>query len=179
MTAAGVCLKLGVCVLALIVGTGSTGLWSQKELKSSSCSGLEYRQFDFWVGDWDAFSTDKPGTLEARLRVDRILDGCVVREDYRDVHGHEGQSFSIYDASTSMWHQTWVTNRGELLLLNGRLHDGEMILSGHDLYEGKPRQVRGIWEPEKNGVRESAFTSLDGGKTWTPWFDLMFHPHGS
>ena len=22
-----------------------------------------------------------------------------------------------------------------------------------------------------------AFTSTDGGKTWKPWFDLMFRPH--
>jgi hypothetical protein len=25
-------------------------------------------------------------------------------------------------------------------------------------------------------VRETADTSADGGKTWTPWFDLEFRP---
>jgi hypothetical protein len=177
MTIAGARLKLEVGVLALILASGNATLWSHQQSKSTSCSGPEYHQFDFWIGDWDAFSADKPGTLEARLRVDRILGGCVVREDYRDVHGHEGQSFSIYDASRRMWHQTWVTNRGELLLLDGSLQNGEMILSGHDLHNGKPRQVCGIWKAEKDGVRERAFTSLDEGKTWTPWFDLMFRPH--
>jgi len=177
MTATGARWKVGVGVLALIVGGGSAILWSQQQSKSPPCSGLEYHQFDFWVGDWDAFSTDKPATPEARLRVDRILGGCVVREDYRDVYGHEGQSFSIYDASRKVWHQTWVTNRGELLLLDGGWRNGGMILSGHDLHNGKPRQVRGIWKAEKLGVRESAFTSFDGGKTWTPWFDLIFRPH--
>jgi hypothetical protein len=89
----------------------------------------------------------------------------------------KAKASAFYDASTKMWHQTWVTNRGELLLLSGRLQDGEMILSGHNLDKGKLRQVRGIWKPEKDGAREIASTSLDGGETWTPWFDLMFRPH--
>lgn len=38
---------------------------------------------------------------------------------------------------------------------------------------------RGVWKPEKGGVRESAVTSADGGKTWEPWFDLMFRPAAS
>jgi ketosteroid isomerase-like protein len=27
------------------------------------------------------------------------------------------------------------------------------------------------------GVRETAVTSTDGGKSWKPWFDLVFRPH--
>ena len=33
------------------------------------------------------------------MKVDRILDGCVLREDYQDTEGHKGQSFSIYDTA--------------------------------------------------------------------------------
>ena len=57
----------------------------------------EYQEFDFWIGDWDVFDVDSPTTRVARIRVDRILDGCVLREDYQDTHGLNGQSFSIYD----------------------------------------------------------------------------------
>ena len=123
------------------------------------------------------FDVEKPSTLEAHLRVDSILEGCVIRENYQDVHGHKGQSFSIYDASRKMWHQTWVTNRGELLLLDGGLKQGEMVLAGHDLVNGKRREIRGAWKPSNGGVRESAVRSLDGGKTWQPWFDLVFRTH--
>jgi hypothetical protein len=144
-----------------------------------ACSAPEYHQFDFWIGDWDASNVDVPTTLEARLRVDRILEGCVLREDYQDVHGHKGQSFSIYDASREMWHQTWVTNRGELLLLDGTFQDGEIVLSGHDIENGRPTEIRGTWKSENGGVRETAVRSLDNGKTWQPWFDLILRPHGS
>jgi hypothetical protein len=34
-----------------------------------------------------------------------------------------------------------------------------------------------MWKPVNGGVRETAFSSTNGGKTWKPWFDLMFRPH--
>jgi len=145
----------------------------------SPCSAPEYRQFDFWLGDWDAF--DFGGrTVVARLRVDRLLDGCVLREAYEGVDGHKGQSLNIYDSSRQVWHQSWVTNRAELLTLEGTFQAGEMVLTGADRTAGgKERRVRGVWKPEDGGVRETAVTSTDGGKTWKPWFDLVFRPHKS
>jgi hypothetical protein len=141
------------------------------------CSAPEYHQFDFWLGDWDGFDMDKPSVVVAHNRVDSILGGCVVREDYRALDGMEGQSFSIYDASRKLWHQTWVTNRGKLLVIEGRFENGEMILSGADrTADGKQQRVRGVWKPARDGVRETAVTSLNGGKTWQPWFDMIFRP---
>jgi len=117
-------------------------------------------------------------SLVARAQVDRILDGCVLREDYQRTTGLRGQSLSIYDASRKEWHQSWVTNRGELLVIEGNLVDGRMVLSGSDLTaDGHERKVRGTWAPMNEGVRETAVESFDGGKTWKPWFDLMFRPH--
>jgi len=54
----------------------------------------------------------------------------------------------------------------------------QMVFSGSDrTTDGKERQVRGTWEPINGGVREVAVRSTDGGKTWVPWFDIMFRPH--
>jgi hypothetical protein len=144
--------------------------------KASSCSAPEYRQFDFWLGDWDAFEGDSP-TPAARIRVTSLLDGCVVHEDYQDTTGKRGQSFSIYDASRKTWHQSWVTNRGQLLVIEGNFQAGEMVLTGAEMVAGKKRLARGTWMPVKGGVREIGVTSTDEGKTWQPWFDLMFKPH--
>jgi hypothetical protein len=141
------------------------------------CSAHEYHQFDFWLGDWDSFEIGATAK-DAHILVDPILEGCVLREDYNGTNGHQGQSFSIYDASRKLWHQTWVTNRGELLEIEGQFQDGQMVLSGSALTQtGQKRQVRGIWKRVEGGVRETAVTSLDGGKTWQPWFDLIFRPH--
>lgn len=145
--------------------------------KPVPCMSPEYHQFDFWVGDWDAFEAGSSSPV-AHTKVDRILDGCVLREDYQDTSGHKGQSFTIYDASRKVWHQTWVTNRGELLVIEGKLEEIDIVLSGSDrTADGKERLVRGTWRPVRGGVREFAARSLDGGKTWKEWFDITFRRH--
>jgi len=134
------------------------------------CAAPVYRQFDFWIGDWDVFDVGRP-TKVAHGRVDSILDGCVLREDYQGTDGHKGQSFTIYDATRNVWHQTWVTNRGELLGIEGSVNAGEMVLSGKNQ---RGALVRGSWKPVNGEVREIAVTSTDAGKNWKPWFDLRF-----
>ena len=52
-----------------------------------------------------------------------------------------------------------------------------MVLTGVDHAKGG-RLVRGTWKPENGGVRETAVTSTDGGRTWKPWFDLVFRRTG-
>ena len=172
--------RIFVLVLALFATAGreTAGRMSAHAAGTANpCSASEFHQFDFWLGDWDAFDIGK-SAIVARTHVDPILDGCVLREDYQSVAGLKGQSFSVYDPSRKVWHQSWVTNRGQLLVIEGKLEAGEMILSGADLTaDGKERRVRGTWKPVDGGVRETAVTSSDAGSTWQPWFDIIFRHH--
>jgi hypothetical protein len=68
----------------------------------------------------------------ARVKVDVLLNGCVLRGQYAGSDGHRGESLSIYDSSRKVWHQSWVTNRGELLTIEGTFQNGEMVLAGAD-----------------------------------------------
>jgi hypothetical protein len=141
------------------------------------CTAPEFHQFDFWLGDWDAADY---GTTEksAHVRVESILGGCVLHEIYQGADGHLGESFSLYVSPRGVWRQTWVTNKGEYLTIQGTLKAGAIDLVGtEEMPGGKQRLVRGIWKPERSGVRETATRSTDGGKTWAPWFDLLFSPH--
>lgn len=141
------------------------------------CTGPEYHALDFWLGDWDTFDPDGSGPSQARNRVDSILDGCVIHEVYDQYDGHRGESFSIYDATRKLWHQTWVTNRGELLVLEGGFEGDTLTLVGSNLdLQGKPETIKGIWKAQGKGVRETAYISRDGGKTWSPYFDILFLP---
>ena len=174
-------LKVGVVslvvFLARIEGLATRPVSSAGSPKTAACEAPEYRQFDFWVGDWDAFDVESPTTQVARIRVDLILDGCVLRENYEGTNGLNGHSFTIYDASRKVWHQSWVTNRGQLLIIEGKIQVGEIVLSGVDYAAGGRTLIRGTWKPVDAGVRETAESSTDGGKTWKPWFDLLFRPH--
>ncbi|MGZ3445268.1 MAG: hypothetical protein ACXWLG_06895, partial [Myxococcaceae bacterium] len=49
-------------------------------LKGPPCSTAGHRQFDFWVGDWEV-QTPK-GTAAGENKVEKILDGCALRESW-------------------------------------------------------------------------------------------------
>jgi Domain of unknown function (DUF4440) len=163
-------------VFGLLIATGIavSGMicFGGQSKSAAYCFDPKYHQFDFWVGNWDVFEFGNP-TKVAHARIDSILGGCVLREEYDGADGHQGQSFSIYDAMRKVWHQTWVTNRGELLQVEGRIEHGQMVLRGTNL---NGALVRGTWTPIKGEVRETAVSSKDGGNSWQPWFDLMFRP---
>jgi hypothetical protein len=145
-----------------------------------ACNAAVHRDFDFWIGDWDAFDAANPTASVAHVRVDRILDGCALQETYEGQNGLHGQSFSVYDQPRGVWHQSWVTNRGQLLTIEGKMEGSAMVLTGSDrTQDGKQRIVRGTWKPDGGGVRETAVTSTDTGATWTPWFDLLFRPRAT
>jgi hypothetical protein len=144
---------------------------------SRACSAPVYRQFDFFAGDWDAYDM-QAGKVVARNTVKIILGGCVIHEDYRQNDGLHGESYSLYDEARKAWHQSWVTNRGELLLLDGGMQGDRMVFTGSQpTPDGKPSLLRGVWYRQGDGVRETATRSLDGGRTWQPVFDILFKPH--
>jgi hypothetical protein len=146
--------------------------------QTKPCATAEYHQFDFFAGDWDTYEVGAPAKVVARNHVTPMLGGCALRENYEEPGGHKGESFSTYDAGRRLWHQSWVTNDGQLLLLDGRFDGKRMVLTATEtLAGGTQRLVRGIWYPDSSGVRETADRSADGGKTWTPWFDIIFRPH--
>jgi hypothetical protein len=170
-----------VSVALLITGSGQSTCGqtvSAQTTKPAACTAPEYRQFDFWIGDWDTFELNDREQIVARCRVDSILDGCALREVYEQRDGLTGQSFTIYDLARKVWHQSWVTNRGQLLVLEGGVEGDRMVLTGADRSaDGKPILLRGVWMRREGGVRETADTSSDGGRTWKPLFDVVFRPH--
>jgi len=140
------------------------------------CSAPEYHLLDFWIGDWDTFDSDAPnGPSVARARVEPIAMGCAVHELYEQEDGLIGDSILSYDAVRKAWQQTWVTNRGSIMVINGNFKDGALILEGDvHLMDGRTVAQRITWKNEGDGVRESAVLSKDGGKTWAPAFDVQF-----
>ena len=146
---------------------------------SATCPATEARQFDFWVGDWDTFETDNsvPGSI-ARTHVDPIASGCAIHELYEQTDGLIGDSILSYDAVKKAWQQTWVTNRGSIMVITGAFKDGAVTMEGEaHLADGKTVLQRITWKAEGRAVRESSTRSKDGGKTWEPAFDVMFKRH--
>ena len=144
--------------------------------KPSPCSGPEYRQFDFWIGDWSVTSGDQPAGTNS---IHPIHGGCALQENWQGAGegGISGTSFNIYDRSSGKWHQTWVDASGTLLLLDGGLVDGVMVLSGErPARDGKGMALHRIsWTPNEDGtVRQLWEVSQDEGGNWNVLFDGLY-----
>jgi hypothetical protein len=141
-----------------------------------NCPAPEFRQFDFWVGEWETFETDKsvPGSI-ARTRIEPIAAGCAIHELYEQTDGLIGDSILSYDGVKKVWQQTWVTNRGAFMYLTGVFKDGAVTLEGvSHSRDDKKTNMRITWKAEGATVREFAVFSKDGGKKWEPAFDVTF-----
>ena len=165
----------GAVLLALAVAARVTSIASLAEdaEKPRPCSAPEYRQFDFWLGDWDVF--DPGGTRVGTNRIEGILDGCALAEHWSGAKSSRGTSLNFYSAGRKRWHQTWIDNQGAPLFLEGEFADGKMTLEG----DAPSRRERGsvirnriTWSMLEGGrVRQLWDVSEDGGKTWKVVFD--------
>jgi hypothetical protein len=137
---------------------------------SAACEDPAYRQFDFWVGDWQVHTPD--GKLAGTNRITREYEGCVLHERYTTPRGYSGESLNTYDPAREVWHQTWVDNEGSLLLLEGRLIDGRMRLEGQNAAkDGKVTKHRITWSPNADGSVRQFWESTDAAGQWITAFD--------
>jgi hypothetical protein len=136
------------------------------------CTAPEYRQFDFWIGDWDVL--DPAGKLLGTNRITREYAGCVLQEHWeaRGPQAQRGSSFNTYYAGERRWHQTWVDSTGGFLLLDGGLVGQSMVLGGEMVGRRGRLKHRITFTPLPDGrVRQFWESSPDGGQTWNVTFD--------
>jgi hypothetical protein len=165
--------------LAATARPDSTAASAAPALKQA-CDAPEAHQFDFWIGDWEVKTPD--GKPAGTNRVEQVLGGCALQEHWVGARGMTGTSLNMYISSSKQWHQTWIDDRGNLLLLDGTYRDGAMVLTG----EGKPQagsstppRQRITWSRLDGGdVRQLWEQSLDGGATWKVVFDGRYHRKG-
>ena len=133
-------------ILALLAALLATGVAALASEAPHACTAAAYRQFDFFAGDWDTYDVTDSTRLVARNHVTPMLDGCAIREVYEQADGMRGESFSTYDASRHSWHRSWVTNRGAVLLLDGGLVEGRVVLTATErATDGSASLLRGVW----------------------------------
>ena len=141
------------------------------------CLSTQHRQFDFWLGAWDV--SDPKGKLVGHSRIDSILGGCVLLENWDSTSAFAGKSFNLYNGDTGRWEQFWVDQTGSRLHLVGGLIGNEMVLRGiqdkPDARSKLARHERITWTPNADGsVRQLWETSNDDGKTWAVNFDGLY-----
>jgi hypothetical protein len=138
-----------------------------------ACAAPEFRQFDFWLGEWLVHTPD--GRLAGHNSIRREYSGCVLHERYAARSAYRGESLNTYDTGRRLWHQSWVDNSGTLLLLDGRWHDGHMVLEGPGFDSaGQPIRHRITWTPNADGTVRQLWETTDAGGRWSVAFDGLY-----
>jgi tetratricopeptide (TPR) repeat protein len=133
----------------------------------------EYRQFDFWVGDWNVV-----GAAGQQLGTNKVLlleGGCIVAENWTSASGGTGKSFNFYNPITKKWHQSYMDESGGNWMMEGEYKDGVLRYEGAIYSPGSKVPVRmSFFNLGPDKVRQTAETSADNGKTWTPVWDGLY-----
>ncbi|HOX83357.1 MAG TPA: hypothetical protein PLS08_10015, partial [Chryseolinea sp.] len=137
------------------------------------------REFDFWIGDWDAYVT---GTtqLAGQSRIDLASGGCMILENWTSKGNvpFTGKSMNFVDPATNKWKQVWIGSGGINVseFLNGEYRDNAMR------FEFESTNAQGVktlthfhfFNQGPDQVRQFHETSVDDGKTWTTTYDFTY-----
>jgi len=159
-----------VLLLAVtLAATGGARAQTQQARIAPTCSGAEYRQFDFWIGEWRVKTAS--GRAIGSNRVTPVVGGCALREEWQGTGGNDGTSLNFYDPVARVWRQSWVDDGGQPLELRGGMRAGRMVLESN---AGRMMQ-RITWIPfSHDSVRQIWQQSSDGGRRWRTVFDGIY-----
>ncbi len=156
-----------------VVFLAFTALSGTNTMAASPCEASEHRAFDFWLGEWQVRTPD--GKLAGVNRITSEYNGCVLHERYDTGRGYSGESLNAYDVGRKIWHQTWVDTSGTLLLLEGGMRNGSMVLEGQTTgVDAKANRHRITWTPHSNGSVRQLWESTDVKGQWAVAFDGLY-----
>lgn len=163
--------------LLLLLGVCASAASQQSQQKSPCLTEPVYRQFDFWIGEWEVYG--KNGKKAGDSKIELILDSCIILEKWTSANGgYAGKSFNTYNAVSRQWQQTWVDNRGgSTEFLEGRFEQDKMIFLTRPFPHVKDTMaIRRLTfyslAPDK--VRQHGEISKDGARTWSTEYDLEY-----
>ncbi len=145
----------------------------------ANCTAAEYRQFDFWIGEWSVFNTARPDEMLGGSTIEPVYNGCGIRENWQPFTMLSGGSLNSYDQRDRVWKQSWIDSSGARVEFAGGLENGRMVLTGLWRSRQGPEKdflQRMTFYPERGTVRQIGEDSRDGGKNWSPAFDFTYRP---
>jgi tetratricopeptide (TPR) repeat protein len=152
-------------------------LLDQTKRAQAPCKyGPEYRQFDFWIGEWSVV-TAKGEMPAGDSRIELTLGDCVIVENWTSKNSlYAGKSYNVYNVTEKRWEQFWVDNSAGMIYFYGGLKDGAMDFYTQDQTQpdgtSNQRHLRFFpLAPDK--VRQFSQASVDHGKTWTDEYDFI------
>lgn len=151
------------------------------QAQNKPCSTPVYRQFDFWIGEWEAFGPK--GKKAGDSKISAILDSCIILEEWTSasvVNGlrYAGKSFNTFNAVTGQWQQTWVDNvAGSTEYLMGKFDTDKIIFETNPFKLSRDTMaIRKLtfFNLGKDKVRQLGEITKNNGKDWITEYDLEY-----
>ena len=142
------------------------------------CQTPEHSQFDFWVGKWDVYRADT-NQLVAHSLIEKLYNGCAVRENWMPLQGGGGGSLNSYRPDKKQWVQVWTDSGNNINRYAGGLEAGKMVLTGtSEAANGAVSSQRMVYEVLADGsVSQTGYVSKDDGKSWQLSYKFIYrHP---
>ncbi len=145
------------------------------------CSNPVYRQFDFWIGDWEAFGLKGAKAGDSKISI--ILDSCVILEEWTSAGiqqglRYAGKSYNTYSNVTKQWQQTWVDNTGSATeYLEGAATEGKIVFKSRPFaFKKDSFAVRRLsfYKLSNDKVRQHGEITKDNGNSFTTEYDLEY-----
>lgn len=142
-----------IAVLFLMI---SVNLSSQNS-NQIPCATKEYKQFDFWLGNWNVYDTKD--NLIGKNRIVKMPNACAIQENWESKTGPSlGTSYNYYNAKNKTWNQVWIDNGGGSLVLKGNRIKNKMILkSGLSTNKNGTFYNKVTWTKKANGNVEQVW----------------------
>jgi len=150
-------------------------LYMQLEQRIYPCiHNPKYQEFDFWIGEWEVFN--QQGQKVGENRIQKVMQGCLILENWKSVRGSAGTSMNYYDPASNTWKQNWVDENGRVIWYNGNVRDNAMYFEGELIdHEGRIEFAQVVIKLLPNGnIHHLIKHSKDSGKTWYSWFDGIY-----
>jgi hypothetical protein len=162
---------------ALAALTLSPAALAQQEQALPTCEAPEYRAFDFWIGEWDAFRADTNAPA-GRSSVRSEDAGCVITEHWTSLgQPYSGRSLNIYDRTSQRWEQFWVDSTGNRVhFIGGPIDTGMRVTTDAPVpvAPGQQAYSRMTFTNNPDGtVLQHGEQSADG-QTWTTSYAFIY-----
>jgi len=135
--------------------------------QSVNCEAKEYRAFDFWIGNWEVYNKFTGVKIGDNL-VKRILDQCVIKENWSSLEFNEGTSLNYYNSHNKKWKQKWVDNEGNSLEFTGTIQNDTARFTASSIHPKsliKTQHRMMIAKVKFSELHQVKEQSVDGG----PW----------
>ena len=139
----------------------------------------EMKQVAFMIGDWDASmkfnmgDTTKWTETKSTSTVTPVLDGAALMSTFSGLMmgmPFKGIGYTCFSRETGKWQMSWLDNMGAAMsLYTGTMKDGKLVVSGEDMYQGKPMLSKLTYFNMSDSKYDWLMEiSMDGGKTYMP-----------